>query len=120
MDKKMRFLPSVALLLFTAFSLPVSAADAPVGNFVQASKATADDFRADHRKVVKIANVRANPVYTHVATDAAWEWVNFRATPKDASQRPFTFTMLFVFAKKDGKWVSGGDAYAVGEFPATY
>lgn len=77
-----------------------------------------EGFRADYRNVVKIANVRVEPVYTHVGTDAAWEWVNFRATPKDAAQKPFTFIMLFVFAKKDGKWVSGGDAYTVGEFPA--
>lgn len=75
-------------------------------------------FRDDYRNIVKIANVRVEPVHTHVGTDAAWEWVNFRATPKDASQKPFTFIMLFVFAKQDGKWVSGGDAYTVGEFPA--
>lgn len=75
-------------------------------------------FRDEYREVVKIANVRVEPVYSHIGTDAAWEWVNFRATPKDTSQKPFTFIMLFVFAKQDGKWISGGDAYTVGEFPA--
>jgi len=74
-------------------------------------------FRDEYRNVVKIANVKVEPVATHVGKDAAWEWVNFRAFPKDTSQKPFTFIMLFVFAKKDGQWVSGGDAYTVGEFP---
>jgi ketosteroid isomerase-like protein len=74
-------------------------------------------FRDEYRNVVKIANVKVEPVATHVGTDAAWEWVNFRAFPKDKTQKPFTFIMLFVFAKKDGHWVSGGDAYTVGEFP---
>lgn len=77
-----------------------------------------EEFRADYRDVVKVANVKVEPVSNHVGTDAAWEWVNFRAFPRDSAQKPFTFIMLFVFAKKDGKWVSGGDAYTLGEFPA--
>lgn len=76
-----------------------------------------DAFRAEYQQVVKIANVKVEPVATHVGKDAAWEWVNFRAFPKDKAQKPFTFIMLFVFAKKDGQWVSGGDAYTIGEFP---
>lgn len=76
-----------------------------------------DAFREEYKGVVKIANVKVEPVATHVGKDAAWEWVNFRAFPKDKAQKPFTFIMLFVFAKKDGQWVSGGDAYTVGEFP---
>ncbi|WP_447725847.1 YybH family protein [Sphingomonas koreensis] len=78
-----------------------------------------ESFRSDYRNVVKLANVRVEPVYTHVGTDAAWEWVNFRAFPKDTSQKPFTFIMLFVFAKQGDKWVSGGDAYTLGEFPVS-
>ena len=74
--------------------------------------------REEYRNVVKIANVKVEPVAAHVGQDAAWEWVNFRAFPKDKAQKPFTFIMLFVFAKKDGQWVSGGDAYTVGEFPS--
>lgn len=76
-----------------------------------------DAFRDEYRNVVKIANVKVEPIATHVGKDAAWEWANFRAFPKDKAQKPFTFIMLFVFAKKDGQWVSGGDAYTVGEFP---
>jgi ketosteroid isomerase-like protein len=75
-----------------------------------------DAFREDYRNIVKIADVKVEPVATHVGKDAGWEWVNFRAFPKDKTQKPFTFIMLFVFAKKDGQWVSGGDAYTVGEF----
>jgi ketosteroid isomerase-like protein len=77
-----------------------------------------DAFREEYRNVVKIATVKVEPVAAHVGTDAAWEWVNFRAFPKDKTQKPFTFIMLFVFAKADGKWISGGDAYTIGEFPA--
>ncbi|MHA3791385.1 nuclear transport factor 2 family protein [Sphingomonas sp. YL-JM2C] len=77
-----------------------------------------DAFRDEYRNIVKIANVKVEPIATHVGADAAWEWANFRAFPKDKSQKPFTFIMLFVFAKKDGQWVSGGDAYTVGEFPS--
>lgn len=75
-----------------------------------------DAFREEYRGAVKIANVRVEPVSTHVGKDAAWEWVNFRVTPKDPAQKPFTFIMLFVFAKDHGNWVSGGDAYTIGEF----
>ncbi|KQX19219.1 MULTISPECIES: YybH family protein [unclassified Sphingomonas] len=76
-----------------------------------------DAFRDEYRSVVKVANVKVEPFASHVGKDAAWEWVNFRAFPKDKAQKPFTFIMLFVFAKKDGRWISGGDAYTVGEFP---
>ena len=74
--------------------------------------------REEYRNVVKIATVKVEPVAAHVGQDAAWEWVNFRAFPKDKTQKPFTFIMLFVFAKKGGQWVSGGDAYTLGEFPS--
>lgn len=162
----MKTLLSAVALASATLATSASAADRPVGDLVQASKATIDDFRrqvdalyrmkekafadedadkivehfysadavtfgpegkpvigreafrADYRNTVKLANVRVEPVSTHVGTDAAWEWVNFRAFPRDASQKPFTFIMLFVFAKQDGKWVSGGDAYTLGEFPA--
>lgn len=76
-----------------------------------------DAFRDEYRNVVKVANVKVEPFASHVGKDAAWEWVNFRAFPKDKAQKPFTFIMLFVFAKKDGQWISGGDAYTIGEFP---
>lgn len=74
-------------------------------------------FREEYRNVVKIATVKVEPVAAHVGKDAAWEWVNFHAVPKDRAEKPFTFIMLFVFAKKDGRWVSGGDAYTIGKFP---
>jgi ketosteroid isomerase-like protein len=76
-----------------------------------------DAFRKEYQAVVKVGTVKVEPVTTHVGTDAAWEWVNFRVFPKDKAQKPFTFIMLFLFAKQDGQWVSGGDAYTVGEFP---
>lgn len=76
-----------------------------------------EGFRADYKNVVKVADVKVEPISNHIGTDAAWEWVNFRAFPRDTAQKPFTFIMLFVFAKKDGKWISGGDAYTLGEFP---
>jgi ketosteroid isomerase-like protein len=74
-------------------------------------------FREDYKKVVKIATVKVEPVSTFVSGKAAWEWVNFRVYPKDKAQKPFTFIMLFVWAKVDGKWACAGDAYTIGEFP---
>lgn len=75
-----------------------------------------DAFRKEYQAIVKVGTVKVEPVTTHVGTDAAWEWVNFRVTPKDKTQKPFTFIMVFLFAKKDGHWFSGGDFYTIGEF----
>jgi ketosteroid isomerase-like protein len=75
-----------------------------------------DAFRHEYKTVVKIANVKIEPISNHVGTDAAWEWVNFRAFPRDSAQKPFTFIMVFLWAKKNGTWVCGGDAYTVGQF----
>ncbi|HKR87605.1 MAG TPA: nuclear transport factor 2 family protein [Phenylobacterium sp.] len=78
-----------------------------------------DQFREDYERVVKIANVRVEPIRSHVGADAAWEWANFYVTPKDPAQKPYSFVILFVWAKKDGRWVCGGDAYTPGQFAKT-
>ncbi len=76
-----------------------------------------DNFRKEYEQVVQLGIPTIEPVRTHVGKDAAWEWVNFRVDMADPKEKDFTFAMLFLFAKKDGKWISGGDSYAIGEFP---
>ena len=74
------------------------------------------EFAKEYAEVVKLGVPKIEPVYTHVGKDAAWEWVNFRVHLNDPDKKDFTFIMLFVFAKQNGKWYCGGHAYTVGEF----
>lgn len=75
-------------------------------------------FLEEYEKIVSLGVPSIQPIRTHVGTDAAWEWVNFNVKMNDPKEKDFTFIMLFVFAKKDGRWYSGGDAYTMGSFPA--
>ncbi|HKR87131.1 MAG TPA: nuclear transport factor 2 family protein [Phenylobacterium sp.] len=74
------------------------------------------EFMEEYERVVKIGFVKIEPVAHHVGKDAAWEWANFHVTPKNPQEKPFTFAMLFLWAKENGQWVCGGDTYAVGQF----
>ena len=69
--------------------------------------------------VVPLSNVKVESINTYVNGNAGWDWANFYVTPKDRNSRekPFSFVILFLWAKVDGKWVSAGDAYVVGSFP---
>lgn len=75
-----------------------------------------DEFRKTYGEVVPTANVKIESVDTYVNGDAGWDWANFYVTPKDASQPPFSFMILFLWSKESGDWVSKGDFYALGEF----
>src|SRR5262249_861429 len=75
-----------------------------------------DQFRKDYEHWVKEGYVRIEPIKTHVGADAAWEWANFHVKPKNPAEKPVTLLILFLWAKKDGRWVCGGDTYAVGQF----
>ena len=76
-------------------------------------------LRASYKEVMSKtpATVRIEPFRTHVGKDAAWEWVNFHFIPKDASVKPMTSLMLFIWAKGPEGWVSGGDAFVLTEKP---
>jgi ketosteroid isomerase-like protein len=75
-------------------------------------------LRKEYEQVVQIGVPKIEPIRAHVGKNAAWEWVNFRVHMNDPKAKDFTFAMVFLFAKKDGKWISGGESYAVGEFPS--
>jgi len=74
-------------------------------------------FKASYDGVVKTANVKVFPVYTYVNGDAGWDWANFIVTPKDPKEKPFSFAIVFLWAKENGQWVCKGDAYINGAFP---
>jgi ketosteroid isomerase-like protein len=71
--------------------------------------------------VVPANNVRVESINTYVNGNAGWDWANFYVTPKDpnSKDKPFSFVILFLWTKADGKWVSAGDAYVVGNFAET-
>jgi ketosteroid isomerase-like protein len=72
-----------------------------------------------YEAVVPASNVKVESINTFVKGDVGWDWANFYVTPKDpnSKEKPFSFVILFLWTKMDGKWVSAGDAYVVGSFP---
>lgn len=61
--------------------------------------------------------VRIEPYSTFVNGDAGWDWVNFHVSfPPGVEEQPFTFKMLFLWERIDGKWWSHGEMYVMGEF----
>jgi ketosteroid isomerase-like protein len=77
------------------------------------------EFKTSYDGVVKTANVKVVPVYTYVNGDAGWDWANFFVTPKDSREKPFSFAIVFLWAKENGQWVCKGDAYIDGAFPTS-
>ncbi len=62
-------------------------------------------------------DVRIESYSTFVKGDAGWDWVNFHVTPPaEANQEPFTFKMLFLWARENDEWRSHGEMYVAGEF----
>lgn len=77
-------------------------------------------FAQSYSKVVQPYNVKVEPFRSYVNGNTGWEWANFRVMPKDpaSTEKPFTFVILFLWTKVSGEWVSAGDSYVVGEYPA--
>jgi hypothetical protein len=62
-------------------------------------------------------DVRIESYSTFVKGDAGWDWVNFHVTPPaEANEDPFTFKMLFLWARENDEWRSHGEMYVTGEF----
>jgi ketosteroid isomerase-like protein len=76
------------------------------------------EFMEDYKKVVAKYNVKVQSVRTYVKGDNGYDWANFFVTSKDNSEKPFSFVILFLWTRVKGQWVSPGDAYVVGQFPA--
>jgi len=67
--------------------------------------------------VTRQSNVKVRSIHTWVSGNAGWDWANFYVTPKDPKDKPFSFAILFLWAREHGHWICKGDAYVKGAFP---
>lgn len=92
---------------------------------------TQNAISTDNEGKTKVGREALRPVYeevigalvkiesynTFVNGDAGWDWVNFHVSfPPGVEVEPFTFKMLFLWERVDGKWWSHGEMYVMGEF----
>jgi ketosteroid isomerase-like protein len=75
-----------------------------------------DQIRPLYQAVVKDNQVNIDSVYTFVNGNAGWDWADFNVTPTDGKTKPFTFAILFLWAKIDGVWRCKGDFFVRGSF----
>jgi ketosteroid isomerase-like protein len=73
-----------------------------------------DAIRPLYQEVVKDNQVKIQSKHTFVDGNAGWDWVDFHVLP--SKDKPFTFAMLFLWAKIDGRWVCKGDFFVNGSF----
>jgi ketosteroid isomerase-like protein len=73
-----------------------------------------DQIRPLYREVVKGNKVKVDSVYTFVKGDAGWDWADFHVYPTDGKTAPFTFAILFLWARIDGQWTCKGDFFVTG------
>jgi hypothetical protein len=73
-----------------------------------------DQIRPLYEEVVKDNLVKIDSVYTYVSGAAGWDWADFHVTP--AQGEPFTFAILFLWAKVNGEWMCKGDFFVNGSF----
>src|SRR5262245_24952707 len=73
-----------------------------------------DQIRPLYEQVVKDNTVRIDSVHTFVSGDAGWDWADFHVKP--AKGAPFTFAILFLWARVDGQWMCKGDFFLSGSF----
>lgn len=74
------------------------------------------DFKRLYDTVTKQSTVKVRSVHSYVSGTAGWDWANFYVTPRDPAEKPFSFAILFVWAKEGGKWICKGDAFVKGAF----
>jgi ketosteroid isomerase-like protein len=75
-----------------------------------------EQIRPLYQDVVKDNTVRIESVHTYVNGNAGWDWADFHVTPADSKTKPFTFAILFLWAKIDGEWMCKGDYFMNGSF----
>jgi ketosteroid isomerase-like protein len=71
-----------------------------------------DQIRPLYQAVVKDNRVDIDSVYTFVNGNAGWDWADFHVKPDKGE--PFTFAILFLWAKVDGQWMCKGDFFVNG------
>ena len=75
-----------------------------------------DAIRPLYQAVVKDNTVKVESVHTFVDGDAGWDWADFHVFPTDPKAKPFTFAILFLWAKVNGQWICKGDFFMTGSF----
>ncbi len=73
-----------------------------------------DQIRPLYQEVVKNNKVKVDSIYTFVKGDAGWDWADFHVYPTDGKTAPFTFAILFLWARTDGQWMCKGDFFVTG------
>ena len=74
-----------------------------------------EGIRPIYHEVVPGSTVRVESFRTHVEGNSGWDWTSFYVTPDDSTADPFSFVILFLWEKRDGKWWCVGDIYVLGE-----
>jgi uncharacterized protein DUF4440 len=75
-----------------------------------------DQIRPLYQRVVKDSLVKVDSVYTYVNGNAGWDWTDFHVRFIDGKTKPFTFALLFLWAKENGQWICKGDYFVTGSF----
>jgi ketosteroid isomerase-like protein len=73
-----------------------------------------EQIRPLYEEVVKTNKVKVDSIYTFVKGDAGWDWADFHVYPTDGKTAPFTFAILFLWARIDGDWMCKGDFFVTG------
>jgi uncharacterized protein (TIGR02246 family) len=74
---------------------------------------------AYRRYLGDVTSVRIESVRTFVNGNAGWDWANFYFTPKPAKMRdypPSPIRIVFLWAKREGRWVCEGEMFVNGKF----
>jgi uncharacterized protein (TIGR02246 family) len=111
--KERAFAAGDALPIVNRFYLGDAVTVGPDGKVVEGR----DEFRKAYESMVRNKTVRIESLRTYVRGDVGWDWTNFHVMPTDPAKAPTTLIILFLWLKAEGRWVSAGDAYVVGEFP---
>jgi uncharacterized protein (TIGR02246 family) len=75
-----------------------------------------DAIRPLYQEVVKNNKVKVESIRTFVKGDAGWDWADFHVYPTDGKTEPFTFAILFLWARVNGEWMCKGDSFVKGSF----
>jgi len=73
-----------------------------------------DQIRPLYQDVVKSNRVKVESIHTFVEGNAGWDWADFHVLPTDGKTQPFTFAILFLWAKGEGGWMCKGDFFVTG------
>ncbi len=75
-----------------------------------------DQIRPLYEDVVRNNKVKIESVHTYVNGDAGWDWADFHVFPTDGKTAPFTFAILFLWTRIEGRWICKGDYFMTGSF----